>query len=277
MTDRSTSTARALRSALAAIGSLLAVSLHGHPEIEIALERLNARIAAAPTDAELYLERGELYAQHQEWIAAEANYLRAAELVPALPRLDCARGTLALATGATLEARDHFNRALTLNPADAEALILRSRARARLKDSAGARGDLDAALRLLSQPRPELFLERASLCSSPSEAIQSLDAAIARIGPVYTLQIRALELEEAAGLTDAALARLQSIAAHSERKEMWLKRGGDVLARAGRISEARRAYAAALLAIESLPSWLRESPDTTRLLAELKPLAAPSS
>ena len=107
------------------------------------------------------------------------------------------------------------------------------------------------------------------MSSTPADAIRILDAGMARIGPAHTLQTRALELEEAAGRIDDALRRLQRIADLSERKEMWLKRRGDLLARAGRTAEARAAYAAALAAIAALPDWLRESPDTTRLVAEL--------
>jgi tetratricopeptide (TPR) repeat protein len=264
-----TSLARLTRRFLAVIGLASTVPVFAHLEIEAALEQLNARITASPGDAQLFLERGELYAQHQDWISAEANFLRAAELAPSLPRLDCARGALALATGAALEACGHLNRALALNSQDAEALILRSRARAALNDRLAAEADLDAALRLLANPRPELFLERATLCASPREAIRSLDAAIARIGPVHTLQLRALELEETAGLIDAALMRLQAIAGQSERKETWLKRQGDLLARAGRAREARRSYTSALAAIAALPAWLRESPDILQLTAEL--------
>jgi tetratricopeptide (TPR) repeat protein len=154
-----------------------------HEEIEEALTRLNGLIAASPTKAEFYLDRGELYAKHQDWISAEANFLRAAELAPTLPRLDLARGSLALATGALLEARDHLNRAVELNPRDGEALIFRSRTRARLNDRAGAIVDLDAALHLITHPRPELFLERASLFAAAIDAIRSLDAGMAQIGP----------------------------------------------------------------------------------------------
>jgi tetratricopeptide (TPR) repeat protein len=272
-TSRPSPASRAFRFALAFVACFCAATSEAHLEIEAALTRLNGLIAASPAEASLYLERGELYAKHEDWITAEANYLRAAELAPNLPRLELLRGSLALATGALLQARDHFDRALELNPRDAEALIFRSRTRARLNDRTGAVADLDAGLQLVANPRPELFLERASLLATPAEAIRSLDAGMARIGPAYTLQSRALELEEAHGLIDAALARLTSIAAQSERKEMWLKRRGDLLARAGRVREARTAYAEALAAIAMLPKWLRESPDTAELIAELARLA----
>ncbi len=255
----------------------MAALVRAHPEIEGALERLNPLIAASPANAVLYLERGELYAQHEDWVQAEANYLRAAELSPQLPGLARLRGALALRTGNAQEACQHLNRALRLDPRDAEASILRSRARAATSDRAGALRDLETALQLIEFPRPELFLERAALVRAAPEAIRSLDAAIARVGPVHTLQLRALQLEESAGLFEAALARLAAMAAQSERKEIWLKRRGDLLLRAGRPVEARAAYSDARAAIEQLPVWLRTSPGAAKLAAELERLTAPTS
>ncbi|MDO8542774.1 MAG: tetratricopeptide repeat protein [Opitutaceae bacterium] len=248
-----------------------------HPEIENGLAELNPRIEATPNDAAQYLDRGELYARHADWIQAEANYLRAAELSPRLPGLDRARGALALRIGNPREAGGHFARALALDPRDAETFILRNRARVALGDRAGALADLQHALRLIESPRPELFLERAALIAAARDAVRSLDDGIARIGPVHTLQLRAFQLEESAGLIDAALARLSVIAAQSERKEIWLKRRGDVLMHAGRIAEARAAYGAALAAINSLPAWLRESPDSATLATELARLSGRAS
>jgi hypothetical protein len=83
-----------LRAAALAFVLFRTTALVAHPEIDDALARLTALIAATPTPAALYLERGELYAKHADWLAAEANYLRAAELAPRLPGLDLARGAL---------------------------------------------------------------------------------------------------------------------------------------------------------------------------------------
>lgn len=245
-----------------------------HPELEAALTRLNAEIARAPGTADLYLQRGELYAAHEDWVMAEANYLHAAEVAPRLPGLERARGKLALSTGHARDALAHFESALALDARDVEALVFRARARAALQQRAAAAADLAAAVALLPNPRPELFLERAALLDSPAAAITSLDAAMVRVGPVHTLQLRALELEESLSRTENALARLEAIAAQSERQEAWLKRRGDLLARAGRAAEARAAYSAAIAAIAALPSWLRDSPDTARLAAELAKLVS---
>ena len=117
-------------------------------------------------------------------------------------------------------------------------------------------------------------VQTCALPISAEEAIRSLDEGIARIGSVVTLHLRALALEESLGRIDAAAARLEQLAAESERRESWLKRRGDLFARAGRAVEARAAYSAALAAIDSLPEWLRAAADTQKLATELTRLGA---
>lgn len=253
-----------------------ATPLRAHPEIEAALARLNARLAAAPADASGYLERGELYLRHEDWTAAEANFLVAAEHAPALPRLARARGALALARHEPAAARAFLDAALARDPGDHEARALRARAAVAAGDVAAAARDYAAVTDALPAPPPELVLAHVALLP-PEAALERLEQMMARIGPVLVLQLRALELEEATGRIDAALARLDREAGAGERKEGWLRRRGDLLARHGRTDEARRAYAAALAAAEALPDWLRASPETRRLISELRFAATPST
>ncbi len=256
--------------------ALCVAGLRAHPEIEEALVRLNGEIAASPANPDLYLDRGALYAQHAEWITAEANYLLAAELAPTHPRLARLRGALALSTRDARAAIAFLDTALAHSPRDGEALVLRARAHVALGVRSAAITDLTTALATLATPPPELFLERAALLPA-ADALRSLDEAIVRIGPAVSLHLRALALEESLGRVDAALARLATLAVQSERQETWLKRRGDLLARAGRHDEARAAYATALAAISALPDWLRTGPDTVQLTSELRQLAASRS
>lgn len=245
-----------------------------HPELDEALVRFAERLAVNPADASVFLERGELYAKFDDSVAAEANYLRALELAPRLPRLALARGALALASKHFAEARELLDDAVASAPRDAEAHILRARALARLKAAPEALADYTVALQILPEPPPELFLERAALYDAPADAVRSLDEGISRLGPAVSLHLRALELELALGRTEAALARVDLLAGMSERRETWLKRRGDILASAGRGAEARTAYTAALAAIRALPEWLSQSPDSLHLSTELTRLAA---
>lgn len=265
------------RRAAVFVFALLCVTIsRAHPEIDDALARLASQLAATPDEAALYLARGDLYAKHADWPLAEANYLRAAELSPHLPGLALSRGALALATGQFAEARAFLDRTLAGSPENPTALVLRARTLAQLRLPSAALVDYSAALQLLPSPAPELYLERANLFASPVEALRSLDEAIARLGPVLTLDLRALDLEFSLNLTDAALSRLDRLASASENPASFLKRRGDLLAAAGRATEAHSAYTRALAAVSALPTWLAKSPATARLSAELTRLAANS-
>lgn len=251
---------------------LFAGGAWAHPEIEAALARLNADIAARPSEAALYLERGELYARHDDPVAAEANYLRAAELAPDLPRLNIARAALELAAHRPGEARRLLDPVLARSPQEVEARVLRARALSALKEPAAAVADYNAALAAAPMPSPDLYLERAALLP-PAAALASLDEGIARLGPTLALQLRAIALEESLGRIDAAAARIDRVAAQSERRESWLKRRGDLFARAGRTREARASYREALSRLADLPDWLRASPEVKQLAAELQRLS----
>lgn len=255
----------------AVIGLALAIvtAACAHPDIEEALARIDGLLQAEPKNAALYLQRGDLNVQHNDLMAADRDFRQAAQLSPHLAGLDCARGSLALAKGQWPEARAFFDRALQANPADAAALVLRARVLDELGERPAALADLNAALAHLANPSPDIFLTRSSLYSNPADAIRSLDEGIERIGPVPSLLLRALMLEQKSGRTDAALARLDALIAESERKEDWLRMRGDLLASAKRPAEARQSYTAARDAIRRLPDWLQQSPDLVQLAAEL--------
>lgn len=247
-----------------------------HPELEDALARINAQISAAPSDADLYLTRGELYAQHADATQAEANFLRAAELNPDLPRLDQVRAKLALDRREFREAVVLTDRALARDGNDNIARIYRARAYTALNDRPAALADFQAAFSRLKSVRPELLLEYSSVLP-PTDAVTRLDEAIAQTGPVPALLFRVLELELSLGRTEAALQRIDRITATSERREIWLKRRGDILAAVGRTREAAAAYVAARAALATLPAWLRESPETANLSTELERLTSHQS
>ena len=79
------------------------------------------------------------------------------------------------------------------------------------------------------------------------------------------MQLTAIDLEVRQKRYDAALARIDTVAAATPRKETWLARKGEILRQAGRPAEAREAYRAALQALESLPPARRNVPATAAL------------
>lgn len=253
---------------------LLATLALAHDELHDQIAEVTARIKRTPRDASLYLKRGELYRLHQNWRRAEADYNRAARLQPGLAVVDLARGRMLFEAGRAQSAKISLDRFLLNEPRNLEALVTRARVLVKLGRRIEAGKDLTTAISLTSPPQPELYIERARVLADETgthpdhiiEALRGLDEGLTKLGPLVTLQLYAVDLELRLKSYDKALARLETVAAQSPRKETWLFRRGEILLLAGRKVEARESFASALAALESLPMHRRR----TRVVADLE-------
>lgn len=263
--------------------TLLASLASAHDGLHEQIAEVTARIKRAPLDATLYLKRGELYRLHQDWRRAAADYDRAARLQPELAVVDLARGKMLFEAGRFKIAKVALDRFLSKQSSHVEALTTRARVFVKLRHRVEAAQDFTQAITLSSAPQPELYIERAQAIaggprSHPGDiikALRGLDEGLSKLGPLVTLQLCAIELELRKKNYDAALARLDSIAAQSPRKETWLARRGEILLLAGRKIEAREAFAGALAALESLPTHSRRTRAVADLEARLRTALAP--
>ena len=250
------------RRAVAALALAAFTLAYAHGPLQEQIDAVSAQIAQSPSDVSLYVRRGELHRIHEDWDAALADYDRVAALAPADDSVDFLRGRALLEAGRAASARVALDRYLARHPDHAEALITRARALRALAQPRAAAADYTRAIAQMPRPDPDHYLERAQIEVAAREvrkALAGLDAGMARLGPVPALQLYAIELELQLGQVDAALARLDRIAAQSPRKEVWLARRGEILTQAGRRKEARTAYTASLAAIEALPSRARQT------------------
>ena len=255
---------------------LFAVYLLFVPSLAQAHEGLHEQIAAItakikrdPKNASLYLQRGELHRLHRDWAKAAADYDRAERLQPGLKIVGLARGKMYFESGKVQRAKLTLDRFLREQPAHYEGLITRARVFAKLGARDDAAKDFTKALAISAEPEPELYLERAQVLAGDEqrvgEALRGLDEGIDKLGPLVTLQLAAIDLELRHKNYDAALNRVDLIAAQSPRKEAWLVRRGEILKLAGRDEEARASFNAALAAIASLPAAHRQSRAVTAL------------
>ncbi|PYV44675.1 MAG: hypothetical protein DMG06_05550 [Acidobacteria bacterium] len=264
---------------------LFPFAVAGHEAIQEQIVALTKRIEQDPTNAELYLKRGELHRVNRQWDAALGDYNRAAQIDPGLDTVDLCRGMTLLEAGRLQRARFALERFLVNHPNDVEALVARARVLVKLGEPLAAAEDFTRAVAQQPSPRPELYLERAqALVAEGGEhidaALRGLDAGIEKLGPLVTLQLYAIDLELLRKRYDAALVRLGQIEIQSSRKEVWLAHRGEILEQAGRSGEARAAFTSALSAIEDLPEYRRKNRSMqeleTRLRSELKRLSPTS-
>jgi predicted Zn-dependent protease len=176
-----------------------------------------------------------------------------------------------------LRAFEALDRFLAKEPDHPRGRVLRARALVKLGKRREAVGEFTRAIDQTPAgglPEPEYYLERAQALGAEGgeyakEALGGLDEGLARLGPVVTLQLCAIDLEMARNRYDAALERLEKLAAQSARKESYLARRGEILEKAGKLGEARQANVKALEALESLPPHKRKTRAMERLRGRL--------
>ena len=240
-----------------------------HEGLHEQIVTITAKIKREPKNAALYLQRGELHRLHRDWARAAADYDRASRIQPSLTIVDLGRGKMLFESRRFRQAKFVLDRFLRQQPRHVEALVTRGRVLARIGARLEAANDFTEALALAPAPEPELYLERAQVLAGDDrhiqEALRGLNEGIKQLGPLVTLELAAIDLELRGNNYDAALTRLDAITAQSERKETWLVRRGEILKAAGRHEEARKAFSAAIVAIESLPPERRQSRAITAL------------
>jgi tetratricopeptide (TPR) repeat protein len=264
-----------LGAAAVTVATLLAplrAAAHVGPAERIAA--LDRAIATSPRDADLHAQRAALHEVEGDWSGALADLDRAALLDPnredalALPR---ARVLLAAGDGAGAIALASRALAACGTSADPEAHLVVARGLRAAGNPGLAVAADDAYARALGAtdaPKPDDVLERAAAARDgigSEHALAVLDEGVARLGPLATLQLAAIEIEVELGRIDAALARIEAVAATARRREQWDARAGAILEAAGRAAEARRAYEAARCAIDALPRSRRGAPATAAL------------
>ncbi len=243
---------------------LLALPALAHGPLHEQITNVTAELSLRPNDVPLLLRRGELNRLDERWDAALADFQLAKKLAPANPEPLLGLGRLALDQGKFADATRSLTGFLALQSNHVEGHLLLARALVRSDHAPDAVEHFSRALALSAEPRPEWFIERsqshfAQGDSHLAEALAGLDEGVTKLGPVPTLQLAAIALELRRQGFDAALQRLDTILASSERKERWLLRRGEILELAGRPAEAVTAYNAAREAFEALPLRLQRS------------------
>jgi predicted Zn-dependent protease len=232
-----------------------------HPGFETQLRDIEKLIEANPTDARLYLRRGELYRVHRNWKQAEIDLHHALKLDPEMIVVEQSLGRLMLDSDRPQAAIDPLKRFLKVRPNDTKGLELLSRSYMRTGKHLEAAKSYSATLASVrnGQPRPEYYLERARALreAGPQHlkaTLAGLDEGLRALDYPVTLQLYAVEVEMLHQRYDEALKRIDQIASSSARKESWYIRRGEILEKAGRIDAARTEFQKTLTAIAALPA-----------------------
>jgi tetratricopeptide (TPR) repeat protein len=233
------------------------------------IDELTVAIAADPANAELLLERAELYRVLEKWPEGLADLQAASRLDPSLQAVQLATATLLLEADAAGPALDAVDRFLEQNDGHGAAHRLRARILRRSGRNLEAAAEFSRGIALAGgKVSPDDYLERAAALADESrfgEAIGGLDDGIAALGAPIALELAAIDLELRRSAHEAALRRLAAIEAKASRPESWIFRRAQVLELAGRRADAARACDEALAAIGKLPQRVQRLEATASL------------
>jgi Flp pilus assembly protein TadD len=272
MSTRPTLFLRLLCCGLLASGLPWAARATAHGDVEGVISAISQEIARNPT-VDLLVLRARLHLEHGDHASALMDCARARVQAGDAPAAAAAvarcLGQVLLADGQDDAALAALERSLALQPDDGETLELLAHALRRLDRAAEALRVYDQRVACRPTPQPQFYCDRLAtqrvLQRPLAEQLAGLDQGLARLGPLVVLEEAALQSEVDAGLSDAALARLDRLARDAARPESWLVQRGDLLRRLGRHGEAQHAYQAALQAIDRLPLARRHTSATQQL------------
>lgn len=251
------------RLGLAVLASLVSATALAHVGIDELDSRAKAIVAAKPDSPEAHLDLSRVLQEERQWDAALVAVEEAAALGADPDVVGARRAGIYLDAGFPRMAKVEIDRVLARRPTAYDLLHQRGRAWLALGDAEAAAKDFGEAIAKGSRPTPEQVLARRDALlalGKKREALGALDEGMARVGPVVSLTMPAIDLELELGRPDAALGRLDALAKTSAPNPLWIARRGEILAQAGRTGDARAEYAKALALLDARPQGRRGKP-----------------
>jgi tetratricopeptide (TPR) repeat protein len=215
--------------------------VYAHPGEHQQLENINQYIARQPNEQVLYIRRASLYSTGGHFEQAAADLARAETLGPPVEAAT-ERGLLHLRQGEVDLAILSFDRYIKAYPSVAITYEYRARAAREAGNKAQAVADLKQSIALRERAHPGIYLAAADLLHEmrdTRQAILLLDEGLEKLGPVPTLQRRAIELVLGQGETANAIARWESLRTPLRESPAWKLEMASLLLADKRVAEAQ--------------------------------------
>lgn len=255
--------------------SMLLLLPHGDLSVRIA-EKTNA-IRVDPKNGLLYLQRGELYAQHELPDSALMDYGTALEIGLDTSVVHVLMAEAYLANGENEKGLTAVDEFLRLEPNHLKGIHTRGK----LQEAAGklkkAITDFEFVLKEADNPRPQDYVHLAELylrsdSTDFKNSIATLNAGMAHLGTIISLQMRMYELEKQRKNFAAAHQLLDEMMEPLSRKERLMVEKAALFLEEQKPAEAAQLLVNAENAIAELPPRFKNLGATNQLKNRIEEL-----
>jgi hypothetical protein len=234
----------------------------GHGNFHELVTDLNARVEAAPEQAQLRLDRAQIFLEHEDLALAKEDLQVADSLGGHTEMVLLLQAKWHRLSKQWTEARQAIDSCLRLGAKNVPAHWERLEILLGQQETALALQEADGLLEMAGTHTPELVLQRVQLAEQldPADALQWLDAWLAKHPRLAVLEQAALGLEMKLKRHAAVLARFDRLLAAVPRKEFLLLKKAHYLADQKEAASARESLVSCKLAVDRLPVHLRSLP-----------------
>lgn len=184
---------------------------HAHGAIDEKIARLRAALLSEPGNAALRFELAAVHQEHGDWQIALGLLDKVEELAPEKFATGLVRGRALADGGRFAEARAALDEYIQNFQQDAAARLARARVLSELGEAVKAADDATMARTLSPDPDAALLLALADYHNAarrPAEALETLEEAQKKFGPIPVIVERLVQLELALERPAQAVARL---------------------------------------------------------------------
>jgi len=237
------------------------MGVQAHEELEKQIVTWSKKIEDDPNNAASYLKRGTLYRLHKEYKKSLKDFKRAKKLDASLVVVDFNLAELYLDASDPDNALKAIEAFIKVRAKHASARILKGKILEAKKEYLKAAKSYSAGLKrcvgkIKALPQYYLSLSACYVKAGDKhipEAIKALDAGIAKLGRLSTLQQQAIELELKIKNYEGALKRNALLISWYGKLPVFLIQKAEILNAKGDREAAIKGYREALAAIEAYP------------------------
>lgn len=249
---------------------VVCLAAHAHGDLHERIAKLTEQIKEQPNNPDLYLKRGQLYYQHQEYDNAEKDYLKTQQLAPDSVEVLYWKALLYLDVKRTEDGLAAVDTYLAARPNDVNALRTNAKLLLQAERPIDAIKPFQQVIVLAEETLPENYLELSQVfvqLDKDTLAIAWLKKGIADLGQVFTLKDAILDVYKEAGMYNEAIAEYELLASTNTRKETYYFEIAKLYLAQQDKAQAKVYLQKARIALESLP-WHLQMTDAMKALSE---------